>query len=117
MTSDPDTAPDLRIANILVPLDGSEFALRAMPTARALARRLGAEVHTISVARRSDRAEHLRALASGALDVDLHDDRVVVVSNAEPADAIEERARALTPSIVCLTTHGRGRLRGALVGG
>jgi nucleotide-binding universal stress UspA family protein len=116
MTPDRAAAPDFRIANILVPLDGSEFALRAMPTARAVARRLGADVHTISVARRSDHAEHLRALASGTLDVDLHDDRVVVVSHVEPASAIETRARELTPCIVCLTTHGRGRLRGALVG-
>jgi len=116
MSPDPVAEPDLRIANILVPLDGSEFALRAMPTARAVARRLGAEVHTISVARRSDHAEHLRALASGTLDVDLHDDRVVVASDTDPADAIEARARELNPSIVCLTTHGRGRFRGALVG-
>jgi nucleotide-binding universal stress UspA family protein len=108
--------PDLRIDNVLVPLDGSEFALRAMPTARALARRLDADVHTITAERDPKRAEHLRALASGALDVDLDDDRVVVTSESEPADAIARRAVELEPAIVCLTTHGRGRLRGALVG-
>jgi nucleotide-binding universal stress UspA family protein len=108
--------PDLRIEHVLVPLDGSEFALRAMPTARALAQRLDADVHTISVARGSDHADHLRALASGALDVDTDDERVVVASSTEPADAIERRARELDPSVVCLTTHGRGRFRGSVVG-
>jgi nucleotide-binding universal stress UspA family protein len=107
---------DVRIRNVLVPLDGSEFALQAMPTARALADRLGSDVHTISVAGTDEHAGHLRALASGALDVDMDDDRVVVVSNAEPADAIERRARELDPCVVCLTTHGRGRLRGAFIG-
>jgi nucleotide-binding universal stress UspA family protein len=107
---------DVRVSNVLVPLDGSEFALRAMPTARALARRLGAELHTISVVDADEHAEHLRSLASGALGVDTGDHRVGVVSGGEPSDAIARRARELDPSVVCLTTHGHGRLQGALVG-
>lgn len=87
-----------------------------MPTALALAQRLGADVHSISVVDADERADHLRALAAGALGVDVGDDHVVVVADAEPAEAIANRARELTPSVVCLTTHGRGRLRGALVG-
>jgi len=46
---------------VLVPLDGSEFALRAIPTARVLAERFGAELQTVSVAR-EDSADRLRAL-------------------------------------------------------
>jgi nucleotide-binding universal stress UspA family protein len=114
--SDPTAVTDLRIRNVLVPLDGSEFALRAMPTARALARRLDAQVHTLSVVWSAKQADRLRALASGALNVDMDDDRVVVVSDTEPADAIKRRALDLDPCVVCLTTHGRGRLRGVLVG-
>jgi nucleotide-binding universal stress UspA family protein len=114
MTAEPEPVSNIR--NVLVPLDGSEFALQALPTARALAQRLDADVHTISVAGAEDRIERLRALASAALDVDVDDDHVVVLSGTEPAKTIEERAGELTPSVVCLTTHGRGRLRGAFVG-
>lgn len=116
MESEPAAIPELQARNVLVPLDGSEFALRALPTARALASRLQAEVHTISVGADGRRAEHLRALASGSLDVDLDDNRVVVMSNIAPDEAIEQRAGELDPCVVCLTTHGRGRLSGALVG-
>lgn len=114
--TDATAAPSLQLENVLVALDGSELALQAMPTARALGARLGADVHTISVARDGGRVDQLRALASGALGVDIDDPRVVVVEHGEPADAIERRARELDPSVVCLTTHGRGRLGGALVG-
>jgi nucleotide-binding universal stress UspA family protein len=64
---------------VLVPLDGSELALRAMPTARVLAERFGAELQTVSVAR-EDSADRLRALSSAVLRVDVGDDRVFVVT-------------------------------------
>ena len=44
------SVPDLRVRHVLVPVDGSEFALQALPTARALAERLDAELQTVSVA-------------------------------------------------------------------
>jgi nucleotide-binding universal stress UspA family protein len=40
---------DSMIRTILVPLDGSAFAERALPVAAALARRLGASLHLVSV--------------------------------------------------------------------
>ena len=99
-----------------MPLDGSEFALQALPTARVLAERFGADLQTISVARGDDDAERLRALASAALGVDVGDDRVLVVTGGEPAPMITRRAEELGSCVVCLSTHGRGRLGGALVG-
>ena len=42
--------PAVHVTNVLVPLDGSELALQAMPTARVLAQRLGADLHTVTVA-------------------------------------------------------------------
>jgi nucleotide-binding universal stress UspA family protein len=86
-----------------------------MPTARALAERLGADLHTISVAGADDDADRLRALASAMLGVD-GGDRVLVMTGGDPAEAIARRAEELGPCVVCLTTHGRGRLRGAVVG-
>jgi nucleotide-binding universal stress UspA family protein len=101
---------------VLVPIDGSEFALRALPTARALAGRFGAELHSVSVVEADDHVGRLRMLAAGSLGVDVADERVHVVSGEEPAEAIALRASELDSCMVCLTTHGRGRLHGAVVG-
>src|SRR5687767_3556843 len=79
---------DLHIGTVLVPLDGSEFALRAMPTARVLADRFGAALHTISVAERDDEVRRLQALSAAVLGVDVGNDRAVVVRERDPAEAI-----------------------------
>lgn len=114
----PDETPSLptvEVQHVLVPLDGSELALQALPTARVLARRFDAELHTVTVARGHD-ADRSRALAAAALDVPLGDDRAFVATEGEPAEVIARRAGALASCVVCMATHGRGRLRGALVG-
>ena len=87
-----------------------------MPTARALAQRFGAELHTVTVADGEIDAGRARALAAATLDVPLHDERVSVIGEGEPAVVIAERAEALGSCLVCLGTHGRGRLGGAVVG-
>ncbi len=116
--SDDETArnAELRVRQVLVPLDGSELALRAMPTARALAGRLGAVVHVVSVAETEDDVTRLRALGAAVLDVDLEDDRVTVVIGTDPSSAISRRAEELDAPLLCMSTHGRGRLSGALIG-
>lgn len=110
------SAPELRISHVLVPVDGSEFSLQALPTARALAERLDAELQTISVATGHDSVDRLRALAAASLGVEAGDARAHVVSGGDPAEEIARRAAELEECVVCLTTHGRGRLHGALVG-
>jgi nucleotide-binding universal stress UspA family protein len=101
---------------VLVPLDGSEFALQALPTARALAGLLSAELQTVSIAGADDKADRLRALAAASLGVNAEDERVHVASAGDPAEVIARRAAELEGCVVCLTSHGRGRLGGALVG-
>jgi nucleotide-binding universal stress UspA family protein len=86
--------PDLQVRHVLVPLDGSEFALAAMPTARVLAERFDAELHTISVAGADDDANRFRALGSVALGVDVDDGHAIVVTGGDPADVIVRRARS-----------------------
>ncbi len=110
------TPPDLQVRHVLVPLDGSEFALQAMPTARVVAERFGAELQTVSVAGADEDAARLRALAAATLGVDAEDERVFVVAEGDPAEVIARRAEALGSCVVCLSTHGRGRLQGAVVG-
>ncbi len=115
MTSGGASASELGFGHVLVPLDGSEYALQAMPTARALARRLGAELHTVTVCRAGE-ADRLRAAAAAALEVDANDGHVVVVSEGQPAEVIDRRSSELGSCLVCMATQGRGRLGGALVG-
>ena len=100
---------------MLVPIDGSELALQALPTARALSARLNAELQTISVAGEDDH-DRLRALAAESLGIEPGDDRVHVVNEEDPAAAISRRAAELEECVVCLSSHGRGRLHGAIVG-
>lgn len=104
------------VMNVLVPLDGSEFALAALPTARALADRFGAELHAISVLDDGDDGHRLSALAAAALGIDAVDDHVRVVRSDDVAGAILHRSEELGDCVVCLSTHGRGRLSGAVVG-
>ena len=102
-------------ASVLVPLDGSDLAARALATARWLADRLGAGVHLLSAATapgsRDDGhggiLEEQRARVPGAT---LH------LSDATDAGAaIVSLARELDPCLVCMSTHGRSRTA-ALVG-
>jgi nucleotide-binding universal stress UspA family protein len=116
MTPETNPAPPaVAVKHVLVPLDGSEFALRAVPTARALARRFDAELHTITVADHGE-IDRIRALASATLGVPFDSPRVAVADDGDPATVIADRAGALGSCVVCLTTHGRGRLGGAFVG-
>jgi nucleotide-binding universal stress UspA family protein len=113
--------PDYR--NILVPLDGSNLAAGALPTADALAKRFGATVHTIGVAGRYAGAEgrnieitDLRDDAAGALGTHPDDDRVHVEVGDDVAGAVHRRADELGDCLVCMSTHGRGRVAGAVIG-
>ena len=115
----PDALPSLpavRIRNVLVPLDGSELALQALPTARALAARFDAELRTVTVADGEVGGDRARALAAASLDVALDDERISVIDGGEPASGIVELAETLEACLICLGTHGRGRLSGAVVG-
>jgi nucleotide-binding universal stress UspA family protein len=110
------SVPGVDVRHVLVPLDGSELALQAMPTARVLAQLFDADLQTVTAAAGDDDADRVRALASAALDVPLGSDRVFVATNGDPAEVIARRAETLGSCVVCLATHGRGRLGGALVG-
>ncbi|MDP1793499.1 MAG: universal stress protein [Acidimicrobiales bacterium] len=117
MTSDTSgPPPPPRVKHVLVPLDGSKLALQAMPTARVLADRFGAELQSVSVAGAEDEVDHLRSMAAAALNVDFGSDRAWVVAGEDAADEIVRRSESLGSCLVCMTTRGRGRLHGAIVG-
>jgi nucleotide-binding universal stress UspA family protein len=123
MTERSRRAADPAYRNILVPLDGSKLAAGALATADALAKRFGATVHTVGIAGRLAGAEgmdvevtDLRDHAASALGTDPDDPRVDVRADRDVAGAIHRRAEELGSCLVCMSTHGRGRLAGAVVG-
>jgi nucleotide-binding universal stress UspA family protein len=116
MTSQSAGANEVRYRYVLVALDGSKFAAAAAHTGRALAARFGAELHTVSVAEHADEVEVLRSDAAAVLGPDSAPEHVHVVVGDDPAAAIAETAAGLGSSLVCLSTHGRGRVTGAVVG-
>lgn len=114
MTSQAETAAGtVRYRHVLVPLDGSQFAAAALRTATALAARFGAEVHVVTVAEDDDEVDVMRdaAHALGAGSEGAH----LVVGN-DPAAAIAATAADLGSTLICMSTHGRGRIAGAVVG-
>jgi nucleotide-binding universal stress UspA family protein len=101
---------------IVVPLDGSELAERAVPVASRLARRIGARLLLMTAPSDDDRREpgaYLDAVAALAVDVPVD---TVVVPDRGAADAIDDVADAVPGRMVCMTTHGRGRFRWAMAG-
>jgi nucleotide-binding universal stress UspA family protein len=98
---------------ILVSLDGSEFAERALPVAARLARKLDADVHLFLFSAVShpeevrQREADLDALAGRYSRVH----RSVVV-DVDPARAIRGYVEGLDDAVLCMASHGRGRSAG-----
>jgi nucleotide-binding universal stress UspA family protein len=105
-----------RYRHVLVPLDGSEFAAAAVPTAAGLAERFSAPLHALSVADSPGDVEKLRSQAAAALGTTEADERISVVVGDDAPSAIERHAGALDACLVCLSTHGHGRFAGAVIG-
>ncbi|HEX2048566.1 MAG TPA: universal stress protein [Acidimicrobiales bacterium] len=117
MTSQAETAGGaVRYRRVLVPLDGSRFAAAALRTARALSTRFGAELHAVSVAEHDDEVEVLRSEAAAALGPGAGPEQIHVVVGDDAAGAIAATAADLGSALICMSTHGRGRIVGAVVG-
>jgi nucleotide-binding universal stress UspA family protein len=106
---------DRPFADILVPLDGSPAAERALPPALALVRRTGAPLRVLSRVLADDKEELAQYLAgiadrySGATDVETQ-----VVDRESIPDAIAEGVGPGT--LVCMSSHGRSGLARAVMG-
>jgi nucleotide-binding universal stress UspA family protein len=109
-------APEPTYRTILVPLDGSHIAAGALPTARALATRFGATIHTVTVATSDFDSERIRGEAAHALGTDPDDPRIHVEVDTDVAAAVHGCASDLDACLICLSTHGRGRVPGTLIG-
>jgi nucleotide-binding universal stress UspA family protein len=101
----PEPAP--KIPALVVAVDGSVLARRAVAVANRLAQRLQAAVHLVSVVRTTDdvRARR-RELAN--IDVAGSVKRMILV-DADPTATILAAVDRLPGAVACLATHGRGR--------
>jgi nucleotide-binding universal stress UspA family protein len=103
------------ISTVVVPLDGSEFAARALPPARALAGLLGARIVLVATHWEDGMGaarEYLAVQARGLGDAPVSS---IVVHDRDARDAILLQAED-PGAIVCMSTHGRGGVGQAVLG-
>jgi nucleotide-binding universal stress UspA family protein len=100
---------------VIVGLDGSELSERAIAATRSLSERSGAAVHLLAcpwtgVAVDLDRylQDHATTLRPAAVSTE--------VSARDPADAIVAAAGTAPDPVVCMATHGRGRVGQVVLG-
>jgi len=99
----------------VVPLDGSGFAEHALGVATGMAGACGAEIEVLTTpwfARVEEPTAYLEKVAAEITDVPV---RTILNTDHAPVDAIK-MAAAEPGRVVCMTTHGRGRLRWAFLG-
>jgi nucleotide-binding universal stress UspA family protein len=71
---------------------------------------------TISVAADERSAEQMRRDAAETLGRDVEDNRLHVTVGRDPAPAIVDHSAALGSTVVCMSTRGRGRVAGTVIG-
>jgi nucleotide-binding universal stress UspA family protein len=110
------TKEDTMVSTILVPLDGSDLARRALPFATALAQATGARLVLLHAYQPKspdpqadlelDLIQEQVDLASGLRERGVH--ATTWLSYAEPGPAIVETAADLNADLIVMSTHGRG---------
>jgi nucleotide-binding universal stress UspA family protein len=105
-------------STVVVPVDGSTLSERALCVARPLARRLGAQL-TIMCKPWFGGAETAESYVESLVrehPTGEPREEALVVDGLGAADAIRKVAEERAPAVLCMTTHGRGRLRWATAG-
>ena len=104
------------IDSVIVPLDGSDLAAGALPVGTRIAERLGAPIRLVAVGA-NGQGKDLRAyLSTTAAALGDRDVDAVVVPAWDAATGIGEFAALHPGAILCMTSHGRGGLRWAMLG-
>jgi nucleotide-binding universal stress UspA family protein len=101
---------------IVVPLDGSAFAERALGPAAAVARRTGASVIVLTARQGGVAVEPAAYLTQVAEAAGIADPEPVVIDDRLAASAIVMLAHEARDPLVCMTTHARGGPGHALFG-
>lgn len=104
------------IDQVIVPLDGSEHADRALRPAIEVARRLGASVALLRAIHPDDVDIGRAELAARVAEHEPPDVDVIIDTMNGPVGAIGQAVADRPNSLVCMTTHGRTGLTRALLG-
>ncbi len=103
-------------SELVVPLDGSKLAERAVSVAGSLAARFGGKVVLLTtdwLEARESALEYLQGVAATLSGVPVES---VVLGARDVAVAINSFVRTRPGSMICMTTHGRSGFRWALIG-
>ena len=101
--------------NVVVPLDGSALAERALDCGRSLAAKLGGELVVVgSAIDDDDEYTDLAAYLNG-LELPRQSSREMLV-RVGAAKAIDTIARRMAPCLVCMSARGRGARAAAVLG-
>jgi nucleotide-binding universal stress UspA family protein len=103
------------ITKVVVPLDGSPLATRAITPARSLAERAGASLLLMTAARDPHVRDASERLDDQAADLRLDRVETAVVPNSSAAEAILNEAGDPN-TVVCMSTHGRSGVGQVLLG-
>ncbi len=103
------------ITRVVVPLDGSPPAARAIPPARSLAERTGASLLLMTAARDPHVQAAREHLEERAAELGLDRVETAVVRDSSAAEAILTEARDPN-TVVCMSTHGRSGIGQVLLG-
>lgn len=104
---------------IVVPLDGSDFALRVVPIASTLAARFDADLVFMTTPLTHDevgRTQPPAWLADAATQSRYAPARTMLAEDDHAASAITRVAQDLPNAVVCMTTHGHGRVARTALG-
>ena len=101
---------------MVVPLDGSTFAAKAIPIACAILREQGGELLLVATRWDHDVRGPEDYLTRAAAEIHGLKVRTVVIQDRTAVEAIQITADDAPGRVVCMTSHGRGRLRWAFLG-
>jgi nucleotide-binding universal stress UspA family protein len=103
-------AEPVNIGHIVVPLDGSPFAERALGVGQWVATALGADVHLLEVVASGDDEGAEGAIRYiDSVSRRCHAASWDVVQRTDVAEALAEAVAGTSGRLACLATHGRGR--------
>jgi nucleotide-binding universal stress UspA family protein len=106
-------------ATFLVPLDGTDFSLRAVPVAERFAAAFDADLHAFTTPQTLDASERAAMptwLESLVAETTYPRFRASVVEGDDPALAVVEQVGASPRSVVCMATHARGPIGSVALG-
>ena len=102
------------LRKVIVPLDGSSRSESAIAPARAVATRADASLVLVTTRWGSDVSSPRRYIEARASAIDDGEARLIL--DREPVDAISFVASEDDDALVCMATHGRGGVRGTVMG-